>query len=108
MSAKKPAASKEPRVNKSDFIREALKELGVDAAPKQVIGRLKERGIHVSPAQVSNVKAMLKRSSGAGRGRAGGGTRISIDDLVEAKKFAERIGGISAAIRALEALARLR
>lgn len=103
MSAKKAMPAKEPRVNKSELIREALKQLGSDAAPKDVIRLLGGRNVRVSPAQVSNVKAMLKRSE-PGRSPRGG---ISVDDLMEAKKLADRLGGIKNAIRALEALSRL-
>jgi hypothetical protein len=81
--------------------------LGGDAAPKEVIAILKKRKIEVSPAQVSNVKAHMKKEGLLGPVQTARG-KISADDLFEAKKLADRLGGIKPAIRVLEALSRLR
>lgn len=115
MAVKTRKRSRSSAVNKSELIREILLGPG-DARNRDVIATLGERKVRVSPAQVSNVRAVLikkgelkpGRSKGKGRVRAAvGDAEISLDVLLEAKKLAQSLGGIDRARRALDALAKL-
>jgi hypothetical protein len=108
MAAKKAGGATQPQIIKSQLIRETLEALGLDTASGEIIRRLKQRNIDVSPAQVSNVKAMLRRKAGMSRARPPRGRRFTADDLLEVKKLADRLGGVKTAIEALELLQRLR
>jgi hypothetical protein len=104
------------RVNKSQAIRDYLQQ-DPGATPKQIVTALAERGVKVSEGLAGNVKYTsgpggARRGRGRGRGRPR--TRrvavntLSAQDLVEAKKLADQLGGIEQARRALEALEQLR
>lgn len=101
---------KADEVNKSEKIRQAMKQLGPSARPRDIISTLKEQGIDVSAALVTNV---MTRTSGrkpkkrATQARAGGRDAVTIGELLEAKRFVEAIGSMEAARRALQAWARL-
>ena len=119
----KPKASK--GVNKSAEIRKiaaAMKASGEKPRPVTIIGVLKKQGVEVSSPQVSMV---LKRMGFRQRKRRKGGklagnalvttkgsgkavrtkaTKISIEDLVAAKKAVSRLGGLDRALAAIEAL----
>ena len=96
------------KVNKAQAIRDVLKTMGNDAAPKDVIAQLATQKIEVSAAQVSNVKADIRRKEGGfmplGRGKGA----LTLESLKEAKHLADKLGGVDQARRALEALASLR
>lgn len=96
-------------VNKAQAIRDELKVMGNDASPKEVIARLKKKKIAVSPAQVSNVKASLRKgSNGSSRGRKKASTAtVSIAGLFEAKRLIDVAGGVNEARAALDTLAEL-
>ncbi|MBX7073472.1 MAG: hypothetical protein K1X71_10030 [Pirellulales bacterium] len=102
--------AKKSAISKAEHVRQMIGHLGMDTRPKDIIAKLAEKNIKVSPAQVSNIKAVMKKSgsSGSGRGRRSAAGSLSIDDLVAAKKLADQLGGVAAAQRALDALARLR
>jgi hypothetical protein len=89
------------RLNKAAAIREILSEFGRDAAPRTVVSRLKEKGIAVTPQQVSNEKAKLA-----------GGTPYEIEDLPvsvlkRVKALVDEIGSIEVVKQALSELGEL-
>lgn len=109
-------------VNKSDAIRAILKQKP-EAGPAEVCAVLKRRGIQVSSALVSNVKAAMLKKQGGGaktngapakrRGRPGRPGRkpasdtVSMAKLLDARKFAEQVGGVEQAVGLLKSLAQL-
>lgn len=96
------------KVNKAQAIRDVLNAKGPNTAPKEVMAELANKKISVSAAQVSNVKADLRRKSGGlstnGRGKGG----VTLESLLEAKQLADKLGGVDQAKRALDTLAKLR
>ena len=121
MSEKKPADKKAAAdVNKSEEIRKvatAMKSKGEKPRPVTIIAALKAKGIEVSSPQVSMV---LKRMGFRPRKRRKAGdlvaaataanksgkakSKISVEDLVAAKKAVGRLGGLDRALAAIEAL----
>ncbi len=124
------AKGSEERGARSQAIRDYFRE-NHKATVNEVVEALKARGITVKPGLVSNVKYGMKarkkarRKSGATvtlaaaaanhagspkRGSAAhASTRgISGDDLIEAKKLADQLGGVEKARQALELLSQLR
>lgn len=105
---------------KSQAIRDYLGK-NPDAGPKQAVEALAAQGVNVSRALVGVVKyksgpkrrkVTRKRKVRRARTRAAAPrtTRtdgLTSDDLFEAKKLAERMGGIAEARRALETLEQL-
>ena len=116
---KKPASD----INKSEEIRKvatAMKAKGEKPRPVTIIATLKKQGVEVSSPQVSMV---LKRMGFRPRKRRKAGnlaaaavaankanktgkskTKISVEDLVAAKKAIGRLGGLDRAVAAIEAL----
>ena len=113
---KKPASD----INKSEEIRKvatAMKAKGEKPRPVTIIATLKKQGVEVSSPQVSMVLKRMgfrprkRRKSGdlaaAAAAASKGGkskSKISVEDLVAAKKAVGRLGGLDRAIAALEAL----
>ena len=121
---KKPADKKPATdVNKSEEIRKvatAMKAKGEKPRPVTIIAVLKKQGVDVSSPQVSMVLKRMgfrprkRRKSGslvaaaaaankankAGKSK----TKISVEDLVAAKKAVGRLGGLDRAVAAIEAL----
>jgi hypothetical protein len=64
--------------------------------PADCIGVLADKGIHVTPALVARVRATMPRGAG-----------VTLADLLAAKAFAARVGGIDAARQLVNVLARL-
>lgn len=101
-------------VNKTQEIK-AILDADANATPKAISATLAEKGIEASPAYVSTIKSKLKKTGGAtaiGRGRGGrrakaAGDNISISTLVEAKRFADKMGGVDKLKAAIDALAKL-
>jgi hypothetical protein len=97
--------------NKAQAIRDILNASGKQTPTKDVVKALGEQGIVVSAAHVSNIKAQLRRAggtNGAGRrGRRPAADSVSIAALMEAKRMADRLGGIEQARAVFEALSRL-
>lgn len=104
--------------NKSEEIRKlakAMSEKGEKPRPVVIIAALKKQGIVVSSPQVSMVLKRMgfrprKRRKGA-RQTAGPAAaavaksgRISVEDLVKAKRLVGRFGGAARAMAAIEAL----
>ena len=71
-------------------------ELGPDAKAKEVVETLAAQRVRVTPAQVYNIK------STAGRPKANGYAA-----LIQAKKLADKLGGVDKARAALDVLAKL-
>jgi len=115
------AADKKPAdVNKSEEIRKiatGMKAKGEKPRPVTIIAALKAKGVEVSSPQVSMVLKKLgfrprkRRKSGdlvavaaaankSGKSKA----KISVEDLVAAKKAVGRLGGLDRALAAIEAL----
>lgn len=121
------------KVNKSEEIRQ-YKLANPDAAPKDIVAALGERGIQVTSQAVSTALYNMKKSSEGGavetatatatrkRGRPAGakspgksagsassnGSSLPATALVEAKKLVDNVGGIDKAKAALEILSKLR
>ncbi|MEO1496486.1 MAG: hypothetical protein AAFV43_04985 [Planctomycetota bacterium] len=100
--------------NKSEAIREYIKA-NPNAGPTEVCKELKKKGLAVAPALVSNVKAAALRKAGkkpGKRGRkpgrpAGVSDKVSLSSLVEARDFADKVGGVDQAQALLKALGKL-
>jgi hypothetical protein len=109
--------------NKSDAVREYL-AANPTASPATVQQALKARGINISTSLASVIKYSKRgpgRAKGSARARAvatatrrvgrpaGSASNGSLraEDLLAAKAFVERIGGIEAAKRAIEVLEQL-
>ena len=110
------AKKKKKSVNVSKSVRDYA-SANKSAKPKDISAALKKQGIVASPNYVSNILSTAKRAKGKpGRKKraraaapvaAGGNISDVIASLVEAKKFAAKVGGIDAARKALDALAKL-
>lgn len=104
--------AKKKRGAKSQAIREQL-SANPDAMPKDVIATLKKKGMSVSSQMVSTLKSKMSGGTKKRRRRKKrvaarqNGQMISMNDLVEAKKLADRLGGLEKAQEAVAALAKL-
>lgn len=117
-------------VNKSKAVRDYLNK-NPQAGPKQIVEGLAAQGIEVSRSLASVVKykpgpnkrAAKKRTTKRATRKAGRparararvptapkvrANRLTAEDLFEAKRLVESLGGIGEARRALEALEQLR
>lgn len=110
----KPAKA-EKVTNKSEEIRKvarAMQAKGEKPRPITIIAALKKHGVEVSSPQVSMVLKRMgfrpRRRRGAAGARpaakASKPVRVSVEDLVAAKKLVSHFGGATRAIAALEAL----
>jgi len=120
MAEKKPAEKKSADINKSEEIRKlatSMKAKGEKPRPVTIIAALKSKDIEVSSPQVSMVLKRMgfrprrRRKSGdlvaaaAAANKAGKSkSKISVEDLVAAKKAVGRLGGLDRALAAIEAL----
>ena len=98
-------------VNKSQAIRDYI-NANPKSKPKEIVEALASQGVAVSPAFVSTLKSNDKRKGRKGparRGRPAGGSNsgLGLESLVQAKKFADAMGGVSNAREALSALAKI-
>jgi hypothetical protein len=113
--------------SKSGIVRDYLKRRP-DAGPTEVSAALKKKGISISPAHVSNVKATLRKAGESAAATSGAKTlapvanghigrrsrkparqgALSLSSLLEARKFAEKVGGLDRANELLDALMKLR
>jgi hypothetical protein len=116
-AAAQPSSENE---RKADSIRRVAGGMGKRVRPRDVVASLREEGIDVTSAQVSQVlKGMGMRRRRRGRKPAGertargravqadASTSLSLDALIAAKKLADQLGGVQAAKQAMDALARL-
>jgi hypothetical protein len=93
--------------NRSEAIR-AYKEKNSTAKPKAIAEGLAKEGVKVSPGYVSTVLSNERRKSGKRRKKKGGGRTGKVyDDLVQAKRLSDAMGGIDKARSALNALAKI-
>lgn len=106
---RKAKATGTKRGAKAQAIRDTFRKLGRKAKPSEVISDLKAQGIKASYSQVSTIRKSVFK-----RGRKSGGSSvvatsetIAMDHLLEAKRLAEKLGGIEAARHALSALSKL-
>ncbi len=107
MVTKTRVKRKEKGSSKAQAIRDEFHALGRKSRPKDVIASLAAKGIEVSSAQVSNVKATLGRGKPGRKGSAPANGTLSLEVLVETKKLADRLGGIDVARKVLDVLASL-
>ena len=105
-------AGKAPRGARSQAVREYLSQ-NPDASPRQVVSALAAQGIDVKETLVGSIK-YGKRAKTAGRKKGPGRAKpsrangtLTSDDLLEAKRLAERLGGIEQVRAALETLEQL-
>ena len=112
-------AAKKGSVNKSQAVRDYL-TANPSASPSEVQAALKAKGIMISTSLASAVKYRKKTHSVTGRpvGRPRGKRQgrppaaknneaLRIEDVLKAKKFVDRVGGVAAARKAIEILAQL-
>lgn len=105
MSAKKQndqQSTKEEK--KSDAVRRifnSMKETGTEPKPVEVQRKLVEEGIEVSAAQISQVLKSLREGKPT---KSKKGLLFSIDDVLAAKKFLDRIGSPEKAKELIDAL----
>jgi hypothetical protein len=112
------------RANSKSAAARAYMATHPDAGPTAVSNALKTKGIQISAAHVSNIKAADARkgrktaggaaSNGVSRGRPGrrgrkpaAGDAVSLSQLLEARKFAAQVGGVERAVGLLHSLAKL-
>ena len=114
------AAQNSERGSKSRAVREYLSQ-HPDAGPNEIVTALKEKGITITVGLASNVKSVSKKrkkvrvvsrtpksdTQAAASPRVSDGSSLSVNDLLEAKRFADMLGGVSNAQRALELLEQL-
>ena len=101
-------AKKKKKVNKTQAIKDALAR-SPSGSPSEIAAQLAESGIKVSAAYVSTVKSDAKRKGGKAKKSKRGPTDdlVSLPNLLEAKKFAEKIGGVQEARTLLDALKKI-
>jgi hypothetical protein len=104
--------------NKSEAIRAYLSE-HPEATPSVVVPALAGQGVKVTAQLVSSVKSTMK-ARGKKRGRRGKvatqraaarntrASSLTAADLVEAKNFADRLGGVDQMRKAIDLLEQLR
>jgi len=90
------------RRNKAAKIRQVLSD-NPSASAKEVVELLAAQRTRVSAAQIYNVKSMM----GGTKARSSGGKLGKYDQLIQAKKLADAMGGIDKARAALDVLSRL-
>jgi hypothetical protein len=89
------AAPMAKRRNKAAKIRALLAE-NPNATAKEIVEKLAAQRVRVTPAHVYNVKSMASKPKMNG-----------YESLVQAKKLADKLGGIENARAALDVLAKL-
>ena len=98
--------AKAKRGETSAAIREYLAANG-GAKTKDVVAALKQQGIQVSGPMVSTIKGKLGSRPARKRTAAKTNRSPSIEDLIEVKKLADRLGGVEKARAAIAVLAKL-
>jgi len=104
--------------NKSEAIREYLGQ-NPKAGPTEVCKDLKKsKNLDIAPALVSNVKAAMMGKKGGKKkrrgakpgpkpGRPAGSQKVNLNHLIEAREFAQKVGGVDEAQSLLKALDKL-
>ena len=129
---KKPKVKKSPKakpvgakdINKSEEIRKIAKRMkaaGQRPRPKLIIAELAARGIRIAPPQVSIVlkkmgmKPIRKRRKGTAKTQGAAAaapkpareSKLSVEDLIVARKASIALGGTDRALEAMQLLKRL-
>ena len=129
---KKPKVKKSPKakpvgakkdINKSEEIRKIAKRMkaaGQRPRPKLIIEELAARGIRIAPPQVSIVlkkmgmKPIRKRRKGTAKTQGAAAalkpakaSKLSVEDLIVARKASIALGGTDRALEAMQLLKRL-
>lgn len=120
-------AKKSAGPNKSAAIRDYV-TANPEAKPKEIVDAMKSQGVDVSTAFVSTIKSKTIGSGAKKKGRkpgrpkgaaktakaaapaaktSNGQGKLSLDQLLKAKKLANELGGVSKARAALEALEKI-
>lgn len=95
------------KVNKTAEIKAALAKYP-DLSPKQIADKLSARGIKVSAAYVSTTKSDMKRDAKTAKAKSDQPSDlVSVASLVEAKKFADKVGGLNEARQLVEYIGKL-
>jgi hypothetical protein len=121
-TAKKPSKNKKPtsnKINKAQSIRDMANELGKKSRPRDIIAALAEKGITVTSPQVS----MTLKAAGLRRGRRrkkvaatvtakkasrnDKGQTINVNDLIQVRELAIKLGGMDKLKESLAALEEL-
>jgi len=104
--------------SKSQLIRDYM-DANPGDGPQAVAAALKSsHGITVTPQFVSTIKSNAKRKKGrrgrkpgrpaaATAGSSAGGSKVSMEVLMAAKRFAQQLGGVGKAKAAVDTLAKL-
>jgi len=112
----KRKSTAKPGMNKAEEIRKTATELGgKNVRPRDVIAALAEKGIAVTPPQVSQTlkaagfRRMRRKKSTVPATNHNGfsGSAISLEHLLAAKALVERLGGADVAKKAIDVLAKL-
>ena len=98
--------AKAKRGEKSAAIRDYL-AANPGTKTKDVVAALKQQGIRVSGQMVSTLKGKFSGGPARKRAAAKKNRSPSIEDLIEAKKLADRLGGVDKARAAIAVLAKL-
>lgn len=98
------------RINRSNLVREYLASPHGKLGPRALARLIKEeRKVTVSPALVGNLKyRTAKEKTGKKVNAAAANGAYTLDALLQAKEFADKVGGLEHAQGALAALAQLR
>lgn len=106
------AKKKAGEPNKSKIIRDYKSE-HPNEGPKLIAAALAASGLKVTPGFISTVLSNDKRKSGKtrgpGRGRrpAAAASSDSLEQLIQAKRLVDKLGGVEKARAAIDALAKL-
>jgi hypothetical protein len=101
---------------KADQIRKAAHELPKPVRPRDVIAKLKEEGVEVTPNHVAQVlrssgfrRKRRRRSAGGAASPTAGtsGHGLNVEALLAAKALIAKVGSVEAAVEALKTLKRL-
>lgn len=122
MPKRKQPGKSASRVSKAQAIRE-YKKSNPNAMPKAIAEEMKKHGLNCTPQYVSMILSNDRRKGGkptrkpgrpAGstnaastRAKATGGAKLSVEDLLLAKKFISELGGVEKAKSAVDALEKL-
>jgi len=90
------AKAEKEGINKSEVVREAIKALGGDPGPKEIIEYVKQNhGVELKYTLVASYKSNILRKegqSGPRSKRGGGGNVVDLDDLKSVRELLNRIG----------------
>ena len=101
-------------MNKSDHVRRYLAR-NPAARPKEIFDALIAEGIDISKALVNRIlygpKSTRKKRRGGRRAKAAasanGGSQLSLEHLLAAKRLATQLGSVESAKQAVDALAKI-